>query len=164
MFLFLLFTYFHPGWIDSNNNNLDTRQEVLVRDSIVTPEISCTHKKCFVTSGLWLCPYTNTLFTNPKLLDIDHVVPLKEAYRSGANRWTRVKFIQFTNDPDNLLVVSARENRAKGDKEPSKWPSLKVQESSDYWCNEYVMKYTRIKSKYHLRIDENDTCIVKLQK
>lgn len=161
MFLFLLFTYFHPGWIDSNHNKLNTRQEVLVRDSIKTPSIQCTKKRCQVTSGLWLCPYTNRLYTNPKLLDIDHVVPLKEAYQSGANKWTRQAFIQFTNDPDNLLVVSARENRVKGDKEPARWPSMKIQEGSDYWCNEYLEKYIKIKQKYHLRIDGNDTCMLK---
>lgn len=159
--LLLLFTYFHPVWNDVDHNKLNTRQEVLIRDSITTPTIECSKNRCYVTSGLWLCPYTNTLYTNPKLLDIDHIVPLKEAYRSGASKWSRSKFIEFTNDPLNLIAVNASQNRSKGDKEPINWPDLKTQESSDYWCTEYIESYLKVKKKYKLLIDQNDRCVIK---
>lgn len=155
MFIILLFTYFHPGWLDFDSDKLNTRQEVLIRDSIVEPTIKCTKSNCAVTSGLWLCPYTNKLYTNPKLLDIDHVVPIKEAYRSGAKHWSKEKFIRFANDPENLLVVDAKANRSKGDKEPSVWPKFK---DSLYWCEDYVRLYLQIKAKYNLDIDYKDSC------
>jgi len=153
----LIWVFFHPGWTDLDRDKLNTRHEALVEFSLVEPVIAC-RETCSVTGGLWLDPYSNQLFTDPRLLDIHHVVPLKEAYRSGGNLWTRRKFAQFANDPDNLLAVSASLNRAKGDREPGAWPSPAIKQQSPYWCGEYVDLYLRIKKKWGLRADARDRC------
>ena len=75
-------------------------------------------------SGKWLDPYTGQIFTNPGDLDIDHMVPLAEAHRSGADTWTAEQREDYANDlfhTDGLIAVSASANRSKGSRDPSQW-------------------------------------------
>ena len=77
-----------------------------------------------VISGEWRDPYTGQMFTNPSLLDVDHVVPLKEAFHSGAKAWSRQKKILFANDlenKDHLIAVYRSANRSKGARDPARW-------------------------------------------
>lgn len=75
-------------WIDADHDCQDTRQEVLIRQSEV-PVTFKTDKHCHVVSGKWTDPYTGEVITNASDLDIDHMVPLKEAHDSGGWQWTR---------------------------------------------------------------------------
>ncbi|MCT4777152.1 MULTISPECIES: HNH endonuclease family protein [Exiguobacterium] len=105
-----------PHW-SGQGNGCDTRQVVLKRDA------DSYVGDCPVTSGSWYSYYDGITFTSPSDLDIDHVVPLAEAWRSGANSWTTTKRQSFANDltGPQLIAVSASSNRSKGDQDPSTW-------------------------------------------
>lgn len=109
-----------------------------------------TDKDCKAVNGRWYSTYDDTITLDPRTLDIDHVVPLHEAFDSGAQNWSRIQMNQFYNDLDNLMVVSARSNRSKGDKDPASWLPVR-QEICDY-----LGKYTFVKSKYRLSYDERE--------
>lgn len=131
-------------WIDIDSDCQRTRTEVLIRDSLIPP-IFKTAKQCKVLFGLWVCPYTGFEFKEPRSIDIDHVVPLANAWGSGAAKWSKKKKLQFANDMDNLIAVQAKANRIKGAKGPAGWrPDNKA-----FW-KPYAFKWIRIKSKYGL--------------
>ena len=72
----------------------------------------------------WHDPYTGRVFTDPSLLDVDHVVPLKEAFDSGAKEWSRDKMVRYFNDlehKDHLIAVDRSANRSKGARDPARW-------------------------------------------
>ena len=70
-------------WTDADGDCQDARQEVLVAESRTRPSFR-TDRRCHVTAGQWLAPYTETVVTDPGKLDIDHMVPLGNAHDSGA--------------------------------------------------------------------------------
>ena len=82
-----------------------------------------TNKNCTVTSGHWTDAYSGAPVTSPKAVDIDHMIPLAEAWRSGASRWSPRTWQEFVNDTTNgeTVVANASLNRAKGDKTPDQW-------------------------------------------
>ena len=136
-------------WVDADNNGCDTRAEVLLEEATVTPKIGA---KCKLTGGKWLSAYDGTTVTNASQLDVDHLVPLAEAWRSGAWKWTAAQRQAFANDLDNseaLIAVTLSTNRSKGDKDPSSWMPKETQ------CN-YVESWISIKSKYVLSVDEKE--------
>lgn len=107
-----------PHWI-AQSGTCDTRETVLKRDgSGVT-----TGSDCSPTAGSWYSPYDGVTIAESSGVDIDHVVPLAEAWRSGAASWTTARRQQFANDLTNsqLIAVSASSNRSKGDQDPSTW-------------------------------------------
>ena len=108
-------------WIDSDKDGCDTRAEVLIEEAIVKPKIGI---KCKPTGGKWLSAYDGKIVTNASLLDIDHMVPLAEAWRSGAWKWNASQRQAFANDLENseaLIAVTLSTNRSKGDRDPSVW-------------------------------------------
>jgi hypothetical protein len=133
-------------WIDVDRNGCNTRAEVLIEEAIEKPKIGT---KCKLTGGKWLSAYDGKTITNASQLDVDHMVPLAEAWRSGAWKWTAAQRQAFANDLENaeaLIAVSAASNRSKGDKDPSLWmPAKEV-------CT-YIQNWISIKTKYSLTID-----------
>jgi len=69
--------------------------EVLIEEAIVKPKIG---KKCVLTGGKWRSQYDKLVTTNPRKLDIDHLIPLAEAWRSSAWAWTNKQRKAFAND------------------------------------------------------------------
>ena len=109
---------------------------------------------CRVVSGRWLEPYSGQIFTNPGDLDIDHMVPLAEAHRSGADTWTAEQREDYANDlfhTDGLIAVSASANRSKGDRDPARW----LPPNESYRC-EYVRKWVLIKATWGLDMDADE--------
>ncbi len=95
------------NWIDADGDCQNTRHEVLIEESRI-PVTFKTSRQCVVISGEWHAPYTGRVFTDPSLLNVDHVVPLKEAFLSGDNTWRRQKKVLFANDlknKDHLIAV-----------------------------------------------------------
>jgi hypothetical protein len=133
-----------PHWIDSDYDCQNTRQELLIATS--TSSVTFTKQKgCTVKAGQWYGVYTGQTFTLASDVDIDHVVPLAHAHRSGGYAWTRNQRRAFANDPLNLLAVDDSTNQAKSDKAPHEW----MPPRKDYWC-EYVDRWQRVKEKYGL--------------
>lgn len=125
----------------------DTRETVLKTQG----QNVVVDANCKATSGTWTSPYDSIVITQERLLDIDHIVPLKEAWLSGAGGWNAKQRNTFYNDLDNLVAVSQNSNRSKGDSDPAVWiPSNKA-----YVCT-YISKYVAIKTKYHLSEDNKE--------
>ena len=103
-----------PHWINQSGT-CDTREEVLKRDGTGVKVDS----SCQPTSGSWTSVYDEKTFTDSSDLDIDHIVPLAEAWKSGANTWTQAKRQEFANNLtiSQLIAVSASSNRSKSDRE-----------------------------------------------
>lgn len=142
----------YGSWIDSDFDCQNTRQEILIRESVIIPTLD--EKGCKVISGLWKDKYTGKTFTNPKDLDIDHFVPLAEVNKSGGNKWAKEKKIAYANDLTNqetLIAVSASQNRAKGDKDISEW----LPENKNYHCN-YAVRWVIVKKTWNLTINEKE--------
>jgi uncharacterized protein DUF1524 len=78
-------------------------------------------------------------------VQIDHVVALAAAWRTGAAKWTAKRRLAYANDRLVLLAVDGPTNEAKGDRDASNW--LPPRHSFD--CR-YVAKQIAIKEKYGL--------------
>jgi len=133
-------------WIDADKDGCNTRAEVLIEEAIVKPKIG---PKCKLTGGEWVSTYDGKKVTNASLLDVDHLVPLAEAWRSGAWKWTAVQRQAYANDlgdSRSLIAVTLSTNRSKGDKDPALWmPSIDK-------CV-YIMNWVTIKWRYSLTVD-----------
>jgi hypothetical protein len=133
-------------WIDADKDGCNTRAEVLIEESVVKPKIG---PKCKLTGGEWVSSYDGKKVTNAAQLDVDHLVPLAEAWRSGAWKWSAAERQAYANDLENseaLIAVTLTTNRAKGDKDPYLWTPSKN------YC-EYLSSWLKIKSKYNLTVD-----------
>ena len=136
------------GWIDEDGDGLNTRHEVLAEESLIKPIVSNNK----VISGKWFDKYTGKYFTNPSDLDIDHLVPLKNAYISGASNWSKKKksiYYNYLKYDNHLIAVSKSANRNKSDKSPVEW----LPPNKDYQC-EYVWEWFKIKTAWGLTIEE----------
>jgi hypothetical protein len=105
-------------------------------------------KGCYV-SGKWVSYYDRETFTDPRKLDIDHMVPLHEAWKSGAYAWSAEKRKKYANDthyPYTLVAVSAGSNRSKGDKDPSSWMPT-------YNKCRYIAEWVGVKLHWGLTVD-----------
>jgi len=111
------------GWIDADRDCQRTRSEVLIEESMTSVTFK-SRRNCEVASGRWDDPFSGRSFTNPKMLDIDHVVPLREAHQSGAWKWDRSKKRRYANylvAKNHLMAVHLSANRSKGLKDPAEW-------------------------------------------
>ena len=134
----------YPHW-HIVSGTCDTRETVLKRDgtSVVTSSA------CAATSGRWFSPYDGATWTASSDVDIDHVVPLKNAWISGASSWTTAKRESFANDltRPQLIAVTDNVNSSKGDKSPDAWkPPL-----TSYYCT-YARMWIAVKYYWALKI------------
>lgn len=128
-----------PHWI-IQSGTCDTREQVLKRDGTgVTVDSSC-----HPTAGKWYSVYDATWITSSSGVDIDHIVPLAEAWKSGANAWTTARRQQFANDLTiaQLIAVSASSNRSKGDSDPASWKPTNTSVHCIYAREWIWVKYT----------------------
>lgn len=135
-------------WIDADRDGCDTREEVLIAESRTAVR---TGRGCAVLSGSWASSYDNRTLSNPSGLDVDHMVPLKEAWESGASGWTAAQREAFANDLDfssSLIAVSASSNRSKGDRDPSQW----IPTNRTIRCS-YAVDWIQVKYKWSLTAD-----------
>jgi hypothetical protein len=141
---------FHYGsWVNdpSDDNCYNTRARVLVRDSL-SPVTFKANNKCVVESGAWVDPYTNQVFNEARDIQIDHVVPLKNSYVSGAWKWDKRRRCIYANYMGNeihLMSVSGHENMSKSDKTPEQY----MPPNSQYKCA-YIKNWLAIKLEWGL--------------
>ncbi|TDP92924.1 uncharacterized protein DUF1524 [Labedaea rhizosphaerae] len=107
-----------PHW-HTVSGTCDTREMVLKRDGTNVTVGS----NCYPTSGSWFSYYDGVTRTSASEISIDHIVPLAEAWRSGASSWTISRREAFANDLDGpqLIAVTTEINSSKGDRDPSAW-------------------------------------------
>nr|WP_026217759.1 HNH endonuclease family protein [Embleya scabrispora] len=136
-----------PTWI-TISGTCDTREWILRRDGTGVS----TNSGCTATSGTWTSAYDNVVTTNPSTFDIDHLVPLSEAWASGAWAWTTTRRRAFANDVSapQLIAVSASSNRSKGDKDPAQWLP-----QASYRCT-YARAWVQVKHDYALTVDSTE--------
>tara|TARA_B100000953_G_scaffold187398_1_gene154265 strand:+ start:394 stop:834 length:441 start_codon:yes stop_codon:yes gene_type:complete len=132
-----------------DGDGCDTRREVLIEESIepVTVAIGCS-----LQGGRWYSAFDGVETDDPSTFDVDHMVPLKEAWDSGAWAWDAARRQAFANDTtlaDALIAVSASSNRSKGSKDPAEWmPPLE-----SFRCS-YVAAWLAVKRAWELSMDE----------
>lgn len=131
----------------TQKDGCNTRNRILARDmTSVTYRDSVS---CLVEGGILEDPYTGQTLTftseNPQAVQIDHIVPLANAWRSGANKWSREDRVLFANDAANLLAVEGAANSAKRDFPPSEW----MPPNEAFTC-EYVSRFVTIKDDWNL--------------
>ena len=142
------------AWTDEDHNCLDSRAEVLKRDSLTAPTIT----GCNVRAGQWVSPWSGVVTTDAHSLDIDHFVPLQNAWISGAWAWSSARLHAYANDlrtPDFLLAIPAHENRSKGDQSPDTWRPP----ARSSWCR-YARDWDQIKAKYGLTVTPSEWAAV----
>ncbi|MEU3272540.1 HNH endonuclease family protein [Saccharomonospora sp. NPDC006951] len=130
-----------PHWT-STGEGCDSRDEALKtqgRDVSVGEDCEL--------SGSWTSVYDGETVTDPSELDVDHLVPLAEAARSGARDWSEAEREAYANDPDLLVAVTASSNRSKGDQDPATWLPERDR------CT-YVTRWVQTKQRYALTVDQ----------
>ncbi|MFI6348781.1 HNH endonuclease family protein [Streptomyces sp. NPDC050560] len=134
-----------PHWI-TQSGSCDTRETVLKRDGTDV----ATDSSCSATSGSWYSEYDGETWTASSDVDIDHIVPLAEAWTSGASSWTTDQRQSFANDltRPQLIAVTDNVNQSKGDRDPAEW----LPPSSSYHCM-YARMWVQVKHYYDLTVD-----------
>jgi hypothetical protein len=138
-------------WIDADGDGCDTRQEVLIAEAVKKPRIGAG---CRLYGGVWVSTYDGQRFTTYGGMDVDHMVPLAEAWASGARNWNSATRRAFANDLAyrySLNAISAHSNRSKGDREPGSWMPTKA----SYRCI-YVKSWIAVKWRWHLAVDASE--------
>lgn len=134
-----------PHW-STVEGSCNTREEALKRDGTDVT----TADDCYPTSGSWYSVYDQVWISEPSDVSVDHMIPLAEAWRSGASEWTTDEREAFANDLEHaqLIAVSISSNSSKGDSDPAEWKP----DNTGMWCY-YVRYWIDVKYVYGLTAD-----------
>ena len=138
-------------WQDYDKDCQDIRHEVLIIESLV-PVTFKTDKECQVATGRWFGVFDGHHLENAGHVDVDHMVPLRNAHISGAWAWSPVKkemYANFLADDAHLIAVASRANRSKGARGPEEWRP----HDETYWC-QYAQDWAEIKERWELTMTE----------
>jgi hypothetical protein len=146
-------------WINDpyDDSCMNTRARVLVRDS----ESNVTYrneKNCVVDSGRWDDPYAGGYYNYAKDIQIDHMVPLKNAYMAGAWRWdykTRCLYANYMGFQKHLVPASGSENMSKGDRGPENY----IPPNTGYRC-QYIKDWLSIKLIWGLTMSKDEVAAI----
>lgn len=146
------------SWIKDRNDGtcMDTRGKVLVRDSKTT--VTYRPNGCTVATGDWDDPYSGKHFESASDIQIDHFVPLKNAYMTGGFEWNQKKRCLYANYLGNefhLISVSGRENLRKSDNSPGQY----MPSSKEYACT-YLKQWLEVKVIWGLRLTPKEVTAV----
>ncbi|TFB90870.1 HNH endonuclease, partial [Cryobacterium algoricola] len=142
---------FGTAWLDVDRNGCDTRNDVLSRD--LTSVVKSG--SCKVMTGTIVSPYTNATISFARgastsaLVQIDHVVPLANAWQTGAQQLSQAQRVSLANDPLNLLAVDGRSNEQKSDGDTATW----LPANKSYRCH-YVARQISVKATYGLWVTQ----------
>ncbi|TDD09429.1 HNH endonuclease [Nonomuraea deserti] len=139
---------FQPRW-EQHKGRCNAREVVLARDGRRVRK----NAACHPVKGVWYSPYDGKKLRSERLVDVDHVVPLAYAWRSGASRWSPARRRAFANDlkRPELITVSHSANIAKGAKGPQSWrPPRRA-----HWCR-YAVSWITVKHHYRLFVTRNE--------
>ena len=152
---------FGTAWKDVDGNGCNQRDDVLLRDAVpgtatVQVQRSCPHD---VLAGSWVDPYTGRNLTFDDLKDprqaqaiqIDHVVPLAEAWVSGAHAWSDERRERFANDLTVLVASDGPTNASKGAQDPAAW-----RPKAPFQCS-YATHWIDVKHRWRLAVDASES-------
>ncbi|MBP2585616.1 hypothetical protein J3A78_006094 [Streptomyces sp. PvR006] len=148
-----------PHWnagLDATDG-CDTRSEVLLAEAVDAPT---TGTGCALTGGRWTSYYDGQSVTDPAALQVDHLVPLGEAWESGASGWTASRRERFANDQAataTLVAVTARSRQDKAGRDPAEW----VPADAARYCR-YVGEWVSTKLRWGLTADKDEVEALKL--
>ncbi len=136
-------------WTDADGDGCSTRNEVLIAeaDDPVTVGSGCS-----LSGGRWFSYYDRVSWTDTGRVDIDHMVPLAEAWDSGARTWTsavREAFANDLGDSRSLVGVTDSVNAAKGDQDPRTWMPA-------YDKCRYLREFVAVKHRWRLTVDSGE--------
>jgi hypothetical protein len=142
---------FGTGWVDTDHNHCDTRNDILARDLTDIRR----RGRCIVTAGTLHDRYTGKTVrfrrgTASAVVQIDHIYPLHRMWVMGAAMWPVSKREKAANDPRNLLAVDGSTNASKGDQGPSEWAPRRQE-----WCD-YATRYITVAVAYKLPVTTAD--------
>ncbi|MFF5204895.1 HNH endonuclease family protein [Streptosporangium sp. NPDC000396] len=139
---------FQPRWAH-HRGKCSTRETVLARDGRRVRK----NAACHPVKGVWYSPYDGKWLKSEKHVDVDHVVPLAYAWRSGASRWSQARRRAFANDltRPELVTVSHSANIAKGGQGPQSWRPQR----RGYWCH-YATSWITVKHHYRLFVTRKE--------
>ncbi|MEU8992858.1 HNH endonuclease family protein [Streptomyces sp. NPDC048558] len=143
------FRHWNTG--DDPADGCNTRAEVLIHEAVDPPTVG---PGCRLTGGSWWSYYDATVVTSASGLDIDHMVPLAEAWDSGASAWTPRRREAYANDQGaepSLVAVTARSNRSKADQDPAQW----LPPAADVHCR-YLAEWVGTKLRWALAVDDGE--------
>jgi hypothetical protein len=140
---------FGQAWADTDHNGCDTRNDILARD-LRSPVFKAGTRDCVVLSGRLEDPYTGASIAFQRGersadVQIDHIVPLSDAWQKGAQQWTAQKRLSFANDPANLRAVDGPANQQKSDGDLATW----LPPNRSFRC-EYAVNVVAVKAAYGL--------------
>jgi hypothetical protein len=137
-----------PHWIDADGDGCNTRYEILIAEAVTAPTVG---SGCGLSGGRWYSYYDGAYWTATSDIDIDHFVPLAEAWDSGARSWTTAQRRSFANDLGDartLAGVTDNVNQSKGDRDPADWmPPL-----ASVHCR-YIGEWAAVKTRWALTVD-----------
>ena len=125
---------------------------MLIVESTVT--VTLSSNTCDVVAGRWVDAYTGAVITDPSMIDIDHMVPLANAHRSGGALWSTTVKQYYANDLElevALIAVSASANRSKGDRSPDEWKPP----ATTAWCG-YATWWVEVKHRWSLTVTTSE--------
>jgi len=108
-------------WVDADGDGCNTRNEVLIAEADDPVTVG---SGCALSGGRWFSYYDRVSWTQTSDVDIDHMVPLAEAWDSGARTWTDAVRRDFANDLGDYRTlggVTDDVNQAKGDQDVAQW-------------------------------------------
>lgn len=145
-----------PHW-DYVGDDCDVRDLVLIAEARRGPT---TGSACPVGPGRWFSAFDGVTVREPSELDVDHLVPLAEAWGSGARTWTTAVREAFANDRGysrTLIAVTASSNRSKGDQDPAEW----LPPRTSYRCT-YVTDWVAVKWRWRLPVDSREASALRV--
>jgi uncharacterized membrane protein YhaH (DUF805 family) len=143
-------------WIDADGDGCDSRREVLIAESTTPVSVG---SGCSLSGGTWYSAFDGVTTTDASSFDIDHFVPLKEAWDSGAHAWDSGTRQRFANDLEfagSLIAVSASSNRSKGASDPAEW----LPPNRSYRCV-YVVTWVEVKLRWNLSADPGEIAAIR---
>ena len=145
-----------PHW-DYLGDDCDVRDAVLIAEARRGP---VTGDACPVGAGRWFSAFDGVTVRDPSELDVDHLVPLAEAWGSGARTWSTGVREEYANDlgyAKSLIAVTASSNRSKGDQDPAEW----LPPRTAYRCT-YVASWIGVKYRWRLTIDAREEAALRV--
>ncbi len=136
-------------WVDADGDGCDTRKEVLIVEADDPVSVG---SGCALSGGRWFSYYDRVSWTDSGRIDIDHVVPLAEAWDSGASAWTAAQRQGYANDladSRTLVGVTDSVNQSKGDQDPTTWMPT-------YDKCRYLREWVAVKVRWRLAVDGSE--------